>query len=107
MFLGIDPKEDSYSIINHWLSCLSTGSSGGNGAGNVNGNRSRSRDKPPKLPPRDTHAIYGPSLWAKPGDSKKNHNNNIIDKRGGKKLLEKNKDCGAYCSWESFLEVPS
>ena len=43
-----------------------SGSSGGNG---ING-RSRSRDKPPKLPPREhsAAAIYGPALWAKPGD---------------------------------------
>ena len=37
--------------------------------------RSRSRDKPPKLPPREQHsaatAIYGPALWAKPGDGGK------------------------------------
>ena len=50
---------------------LHSGSSGGNGG--LNG-RSRSRDKPPKLPPRDSHsaaaAIYGPALWAKPGDNK-------------------------------------
>ena len=45
-----------------------SGSSGGNGING--GGRSRSRDKPPKLPPREhsAAAIYGPALWAKPGD---------------------------------------
>ncbi|XP_059086248.1 uncharacterized protein LOC131882965 isoform X2 [Tigriopus californicus] len=61
--------EDPYSVAGSG----SSGSSGGNG------NRSRSRDKPPKLPPRDT-AIYGPSLWAKPGETMKNAKN--LDKRG-------------------------
>ncbi len=58
--------EDPYSVAGSG----SSGSSGGNGANGANGGvggRSRSRDKPPKLPPRD-NALYGPSLWAKPGD---------------------------------------
>jgi len=64
---GSSSDEDPYSVAGSG----SSGSSGGNG---MNG-RSRSRDKPPKLPPREQHsaatAIYGPALWAKPGDGGK------------------------------------
>ena len=51
--------EDPYSVAGPGSSA------GGSSGGNAVNNRSRSRDKPPKLPPRD---IYGPKLWAKPGD---------------------------------------
>lgn len=78
--------EDPYSVAGSG----SSGSSGGNG------NRSRSRDKPPKLPPRDT-AIYGPSLWAKPGEAMKNAKN--MDKRAGKYFMNLVEDCSIKEQW--------
>ena len=94
-FASGSSDEDPYSVAGSG----SSGSSGGNGG---NG-RSRSRDKPPKLPPRD-NALYGPSLWAKPGeagahgvlgaaDRKKN-----IDRRGGE-----SDRCFSFIDSKSFL----
>lgn len=79
--------EDPYSVAG-------SGSSGSSG-NNVVGNRSRSRDKPPKLPPRDPSAIYGPSLWAKPVGNDTNTRGNKKGRSGSSGAI-KDKGPGNY-----------
>lgn len=84
--------EDPYSVAGSG----SSGSSGHNNSRIGKGSSGSSPvDRPPKLPPRDTTAIYGASIWARPLGSQLGHNSR--KENSNKKSSKKTGDDPYYC----------